>query len=160
MNDQAQGWDRRFRGPLIPRPYGAYEPKPRFRLGSKYPPDSGVWRYRLPEPVGRRMGLLVAGAVAVAPSGDGELSVASFSMVGRTAFVGVSGGQPRRLYVLNFEVTDVEGEIFDYPVLLDVMAVYPDDYPQSVVSPGPGSPVPWTFAHALNFSDPRNSMYL
>lgn len=83
---------------------------------------------------------------SIAPSGSGELQMASISVLGQTVSLELTGGQPRRIYIVQMLITTALGNEYQVIVNIGVRAVLPTDWPPVAPSPGFGPPIIWPIA--------------
>ena len=98
-------------------------------------------------------------AVSAAPSSTGELVLIGVTINDWSFTLTEMGGQPRRLYTLQFIVTMTNGRVCEFLVYQGVNAQLPTDQPQPVATPGFGAPVTAVWIPRLDFRYRSNANY-
>jgi hypothetical protein len=89
-------------------------------------------------------------SASIAPSGSGEMTATAISIFGQTLSLTLQGGQPRRVYVVQFVVTMTSGAVYQLTVNIGVRAVLPTDQPQIPPVPGFGTAITWSTGGVVN----------
>lgn len=103
---------------------------------------------------------LSAISVVASPSGSGELSLNTISIGAGSVWVGISGGQPTRVYQIMFTATISDGSIVQWIVKQGITLYQPWNKPQIAPVPGFGDPLVWGAGNSLDFSNPLNSGFI
>lgn len=80
-------------------------------------------------------------SAAIAPSGTGELQPLSIVANGFVLTVTESGGQPGRVYTIEFNIITTGADIYQFTVNQGIPPVLPSDVAQVAPIPGFGTPV-------------------
>lgn len=110
---------------------------------------------------GDDLSVLVGAAFSTKPSGAGELTALSLSLVGDVVTVWLTGGVAGRNYIHKLLLTDSDGrtqEVLLGQVCDAVLSQQP--IPPPAPSPGFGTVITTTLAYSLDFSNPFDSAYI
>lgn len=99
-------------------------------------------------------------SAAIAPSGAGEMVGSNLTIIGDTATMTMTGGQPGRIYSINMVFTMFDNRIFEFLVYQGVPPALRGYPPMPPPSPGFGTPLVWVAPPSFDFRNPNNSGYI
>lgn len=99
--------------------------------------------------------IILTASAQIAPSGSGEMQATSLTVSGQTLFLGLSGGQPTRIYTVQFVVQMTDGGVYQPIAQIACLPVLPTDRAPPPPDPGFGPAIIWSsadwFSTALYF---------
>jgi len=129
-------------------------------LASKFPDAVLDYAVAIPFAIDPDVDFISSVTVQAKPSGAGEIVINSLSVSDDILIITVAGGQAGRLYTYKFAVAMQNGRGFTFVAVQKVTPVSPSDQAQPVPSRAFGPLTTWTYGPSLDFSQPRNSMYI
>jgi hypothetical protein len=126
-------------------------------LPAKFPDAMLDYTIEIPAAIDPTVDFIASVALAVKPSGAGEMQISSLTVADDSLTYTASGGQPGRYHTLKFIVTMTDGRVFPFIGLQVITPVSPWDQAPRPPSWGFGAVLTWVFAPSLVFTQPRNT---
>jgi hypothetical protein len=99
-------------------------------------------------------------SVQIAPSGAGEMTANNLVPLTDKITITLSGGVPSRVYTIRYVVSMSDNRTYTFIAYIMIPVELPGFMVAPPPDPGFGDPLTWSYTPSLNFTEPRNSMYL